>query len=426
VIQLRRTLPAVLALAACHEDVLLIAEPDAAPAACTACAGGECSPVPDGTLCASGVCRAGDCVPTSCPEQSRWTAVAAGEAHSCAVSWTGRLWCWGRNSEGQLGAGDTEARAEPAEVAGDWVDVAAGSKHACALARDGTGACWGKNADGQVGSGRLTPAEPAPVPVGSLPVLRSVTAGQDHACAVTVEGALWCWGRNEEHQLGAADPLRSPDPLRVEDGVQRAWRQVSAGGRHTCGTDLDGRLWCWGHGAEGQLGAGDTTDRVQPAEVAAGTLWLEVRAGASHTCAIDGSDRLFCWGSARDGEVGLGDGAAERVLEPAAVDSPLRFAQVALGDHFTCAIAQDRSLWCWGRNDAGQLGTGDLALRRAPARVGGAGDWTALAAGRRHVCAIRASGGLYCWGSNSDGQLTLGDLADVEEPTEVCGGDGVD
>jgi alpha-tubulin suppressor-like RCC1 family protein len=407
----------------CHEDIRFIAGPDGAAAECVVCAEGGCNPAADGTICASGVCQAGDCVTTTCPGAQRWLAVAAGEAHSCAVGWSGALYCWGRNDEGQLGAGDLEPRGEPVAVDGDWIDAAAGWKHTCGLARDGAAACWGENNEGQVGSGAISPSEPAPRAVMDLPALRSVAGGQDHTCAVGVEGGLWCWGKNAENQLGAAEPPRADAPLAVDDGVDRVWRQVSAGGKHTCGTDLDGRLWCWGANMEGQLGTGGALPVATPAEVASGTGWVEVAAGANHTCAIDGGDHLWCWGDDKEGELGRGDGAeGDRVDEPAAVDAELGWRSVRVGDKTSCAIAIDGTLWCWGKNDAGQLGLGDTMRRSAPVRVGGADDWASVAVGKRHVCGVRTSGGLFCWGDNAAGQLNLGDLTE-EEPTEVCGDD---
>jgi len=410
--------------AACHEDVRLLEGPDAAPIECMSCADGECAPVADGTVCASGVCQEGACVATTCPGARRWLAVAAGEAHSCAVAWTGELFCWGANMDGQLGAGDTAPRTDPVAVTGDWTDAAAGAKHTCGLAREGAAACWGKNTEGQVGDGAVTMNEPDPQPVMDLPPLRSLAGGQDHTCAVGVDGGLWCWGKNADGQLGAADPPRSADPLPVDEDAGRVWRQVSAGGKHTCGTDLDQRLWCWGGNTEGQLGTGGTAPSPAPAEVGPGTGWVEVAAGASHSCAIDAAHDLWCWGDDKEGELGLGDDdTADRAVEPTPVASGLGWRAVRAGDKTTCAIALDGTFWCWGKNDAGQLGLGDLMRRTAPAQVGTADDWAALAVGKRHVCGVRTSGGLFCWGDNAAGQLNLGDLLEQEEPTEVCGDD---
>ena len=408
---MKRSLALWLSIAAtgCHEDVRLL--------------GGDRGPIEcevDGTICATGVCQGGECVDTTCPGAPRWLAVAAGEAHSCAVGWSGALHCWGSNADGQLGAGDELPHDQPVGLPGDWTDAVAGWKHTCALTREAGAACWGKDAEGQIGTGATSPSRPSPQPVAELPALRSLAAGQDHTCAVGAAAGLWCWGKNAENQLGSPDPARSPEPLMVDDG---AWRQVSAGARHTCGTDLDGRLWCWGDNGEGQLGTGGLEPAEAPAEVGAGSGWVEVAAGASHTCAIDAGDRLWCWGDDREGELGRGDGAAgDQALEPAPVASELGWRAVRAGDKTTCAIAQDGTLWCWGKNDAGQLGLGDTERRSAPARVGGADDWAALAVGKRHVCGVRASGGLFCWGDNAAGQLNLGQLTE-EEPTEVCGDD---
>ena len=167
--------------------------------------------------------------------------------------------------------------------------------------------------------------------------------------------------------------------------------------------------------------------RPSPTDVAAGTTWSQVSAGASHTCAVDAAGALWCWGKNHDGEVGVGDPATmDWVSSPVQVAPERRWSQVACGDGFTCAIAEDRGLWCWGKNDAGQLGLDDTMRRIAPARVGMALDWVALAAGRRHACGIRAGGGLFCWGDNSQGQVDLTDLAPSDPPMETCPGDPVD
>ncbi|HUS65571.1 MAG TPA: hypothetical protein VMZ28_13565 [Kofleriaceae bacterium] len=399
-------------LAACHEDVRLLrgADPEPPPD-CVTCAddGSDCGPAADGTVCSAGVCKEGECISTQCEDQGTWVAVAAGESHACVVGWAGDLWCWGRNAEGQLGLGDADPRLAPAEIEGDgdWTAVTAGYKFTCATATGGAGSCWGANADAQTGAGDASPFEPSPRPIAGEHEWRGLDAGEKHACGVTELGDLLCWGGGDD----APTPVAAPSE----------WRHVSAGARHTCAIDQAGGLSCWGANNEGQLGTGDVNPHPEPAPLDAGAFFA-VAAGHAHTCAIANGGRMFCWGHNRDGELGLGDDPADRITDPTPVDTELTWQSVAAGEGFTCAIAADRALYCWGKNDLGQLGLGDSEPRGAPTRVGAASDWAAVAAGRHHTCAIRATGGLFCWGSNAEGQLGVGDLMPREEPGETCGG----
>jgi alpha-tubulin suppressor-like RCC1 family protein len=126
---------------------------------------------------------------------------------------------------------------------------------------------------------------------------------------------------------------------------------------------------------------------------------------------------LYCWGRNTDGELGLGPGAGIQVRQPARVGSDGNWAHVSAGQGSTCAIKADHTLWCWGMNDAGQLGLGDRTSRDQPARVGDAG-WDALSLNTFHACAL-AGGRLWCWGRNVEGQLGLGDTEDRALPTAV-------
>lgn len=414
----------------CHQDVVLIGDDAGTPPLvdCMTCtAEGDCQPVDDGTLCSVGVCVAGECATTGCEAASGWVSVAAGDGHTCAVGWQGDLWCWGDNKQGQLGAGDVDPRDQPVSLTySDWAAVSAGAGFSCAVSGSGDGSCWGQAADGQTGSGAAMAHQPLPEPLAAGGPWRTVDGGQNHACGVTDDGGLWCWGKNDAGQLGVGG-AGSPTPVQV-DSPDRTWRVVSAGNQFTCAVDWTSRLGCWGANGEGQLGTGDTKPHTSPTDVAPDTMWSQVSAGVAHTCAIDVAGGLWCWGKNRDGEVGAGDdpATADRATAPVAVAPEQRWAQVACGDAFTCAIGEDRGLWCWGKNDAGQLGLGDTMVRRSPVRVGTALDWVQLTAGRRHACGIRAGGGLFCWGDNSQGQIDLGDLTASDPPVETCPGDPVD
>jgi len=221
----------------------------------------------------------------------------------------------------------------------------------------------------------------------------------------------------------------APTPVSADSD----FASVSAGGFHACGIKRDGRLFCWGMNGSGELGVGDNEDRTTP--VQSGCVdgecfddWVAVAAGDFHTCAIRDSGELYCWGGGLNGQLGIGATMERDSSRPLRVDAPPgRYRAVAGGSSHTCAIAEDETLWCWGRNDQGQLGTGDLERRSVPTRIrtpGGDG-WIGLALGREHTCAVRADETLWCWGWNEDGQVGLGYATLAGElpprsPSRVC------
>jgi len=420
---------AILAIVGCGiEEVELVRDQTPTPVECMVCeAPDECEPVPDGTACATGSCVDGQCVAVGCESGERFVEVTAGENHTCALGITGALYCWGKNDKGQLGLGDLIERLEPTPVeeAAGWETVAAGWKHTCAQKRDNTTWCWGDNGDGALGTGDLVTPQSAPVAnVGGDDKWLQIDLGNGDSCAVDRSGGLWCWGKNDRGQLGLGDAEVRVLPEAIS-APEVLWREVSAGEHHTCGVDWEGGLWCWGDNADGRLGLSDETDRATPTRVAAEQGWVRTSTGGGHTCAVDTGGTLYCWGRNTDGEVGAGPDSGDAILEPAPAFTSLRWAGLGLGDRHSCAVAQDGTLWCWGRNDKGQLGLGDIEPRLSPEQVGTASDWARVSAGKRHTCALRSSGALFCWGLDDSGQLGVNDQVDRLVPTQVCPAGGV-
>ncbi len=399
---------------------------------CAECAGNVCAPIADGTPCGctdTDACNAGSCT-TSTPVG----LAASGHLHSCAGLRSDELYCWGSNRVGQLGsAGDGAVTPRLVDVGALSAGTAA-TDHTCWLEWTGTCHCWGWNGSAQLGLGTSEDRiYDAPVEVGtSDPGFVAIDSGWYFSCALTADGRIFCWGNNERGAC-AQDPAIDlvPTPTAIDDASD--WIQVTAGGFHACGIKRDGRLFCWGDNVDGSLGVGDSADRSSPTQTgcrAGGCFddWIQVSAGDFHTCAIRSGGELWCWGGALNGQLGVGATIAHNSPTPLVVDAPPgRYRAVAGGESHTCAIAEDQSLWCWGRNDHGQLGTGDLERRSVPVRVrtpGGDG-WLALALGRDHTCAVRADETLWCWGWNEDGQLGRGFMTPASEggepsPAHVC------
>jgi alpha-tubulin suppressor-like RCC1 family protein len=418
----------LLVTAGCDETVQLLA-PEAPE--CQVCeAAGQCTPAADGTPCSIGLCEAGACVDDSepvgdtCASTERFVAVAAGQGHTCALTLSGALYCWGANQDGQLGVGDVNPRLAPALTPGgaDWEAIAAGREHTCGLRRDNSAWCWGSNDASQLGlggeddeGGVLTPVQLA----GPPDAWAQLVGGDDHSCGIDGSGGLWCWGKNEHGELGSNTQLEKlPTPTQITE-PPNDWRHVSAGEHHNCSVDWDGRLFCWGSNEGGALGLDGVEQQPLPVLVSDTRTYARVIAGGRHGCAQDIGGATYCWGANDAGQLGIGssDGAVRTLTR---VDPDPGFAALALGERHGCGIAGDGALWCWGANDAGQLGLGDSVSRDVPTRVGTASDWLEIASGDRHTCAVRANGQLFCWGQNLNGQLGVGDIESRPLPSRVC------
>lgn len=344
--------------------------------------------------------------------------VALGHRHSCALAADGKVSCWGDDANGALGHGEPEdagsqAREGVQRVSGldDAIDVASGDAFSCVARRSGAVACWGRNDLGQLGDGSKEPSRPFPGPVPNLDDGIAVAAGAAQACAVRKTGAVVCWGINDKGQLGRAaapTPLRPGPVPKLDDATA-----VSLGAEHGCALRRSGEVLCWGSDAEGQLGDGAGNRGGKVAQLGDA---IALRSGRAHTCALRQTGAIACWGANNHGQIGNGAGAAQLkqpVHIPTAV-TKVDASEIAVGPDHGCARTRDGKAVCWGRNDAGQLGSGTASsvwTSRVP--VQGLTNLTALAVGPVHACAAIGER-LACWGDNSAGQAGFaGASADV-------------
>lgn len=196
------------------------------------------------------------------------------------------------------------------------------------------------------------------------------------------------------------------------------WTALAAGYSHACGIDPSGGLWCWGGSSHGQIGDGIAGgDKNIPTLVVSDVVWLNVSAGSDHTCGIKADSTLWCWGRNDSGQLGLGTSDADGGL-PAQVAGG--WSIVSAGCGHTCGIKSDGTLWCWGRNDSGELGIGDSgADQNLPSQVTSANDWLSISTGCHHTCGIKADTSLWCWGNNNSGQLGDGTWSNEKSPVSV-------
>ncbi len=249
----------------------------------------------------------------------RFRQVRAGYSHTCAITPTDAAFCWGENIYGQIGDGSSGVnRPAPVRVLGghEWAQLSGGGEHTCGVTQTDQLFCWGWNEHGQLGNGGATNrAKPTPVSGGRA--FRQVDAGGEHTCAVTTGDLAYCWGRNFQGALGDGTLADRLTPGAVA-GLRR-FVHVSAGANHTCGVTLSGRGYCWGLNGDGQVGDGTLESRLRPVPLAVTLDLGQVMASnMAHTCGVTTGHRAYCWG--RGGL--LGDGTTTRRSFPVAVVGP--------------------------------------------------------------------------------------------------------
>ena len=386
---------------------------------------------------------------------------------SCALLDTDSVKCWGDNTYGQLGQGDTNHRGDAASELGDSLSsvslgtgrsataISAGGFHVCAVLDDATLKCWGRNYAGQLGiestsnrgdgAGEMGDSLPT-VSLGTGRTAADVAGGQNHTCAVLDDDSAKCWGRNTDGQLGLGATDHRGDAAgemgdnlaAINFGSGRSVASVATGGNNSCALLDNATVKCWGYGTSGGLGYGDTNhrgdatgemgDNLPAVDLGTGRSVLRL-AGGKPMCAWLDDASLKCWGLNSSGQLGIGsssnrgDGAGEMGDNlPAVSVAPLAaVTQVAVNESHMCALFVGGVVKCWGANSSGKLGRGDTSAQgNNPGEMGGVLRTVRLGTGRSalqvvvgagHSCARLDDGSVKCWGANTYGQLGLGATA---------------
>lgn len=299
------------------------------------------------------------------------TAISTGEQHACAIVSGGEVWCWGNNALGALGDGTNTSTGAPVNPIGlpVAIAVAAGGDYTCALGSEGDVACWGENGYGQLGNGSSSDSL-IPVQVANLSSVTAIAAGAQHACALTSNGTVYCWGNNGNGELGDGTTTERYAPV-VVVGLSLPATAITAGSKHTCALTSDGAVWCWGANVDGQLGNGTTTDSVAPTNVL-GLLSGDtaIAAGANHTCALTSYGKVSCWGKKREND-GSGYLDSSMSVVPLSVDALGLGVTAISADIASCAVTATGVVACWGSNGVGELGDGTTTDSDIPVNVVG-------------------------------------------------------
>jgi alpha-tubulin suppressor-like RCC1 family protein len=331
--------------------------------------------------------------------------LSIGRKFTCAVLDNASVKCWGYNAQGQLGQGSTSDLGDAGSEMGDNLPaidlgsgrtttaISAGDNHNCALLDNASVKCWGYNTQGQLGQGNTTELGSASSQMGdNLPAIDlgsgrtalAISAGYGHTCALLDNSVLKCWGYNNKGQLGLGhtDNLGNGssemgDNLAAIDlGSGRTATDITTGGEHTCALLDNASVKCWGSGGSGQLGYGNTNnigdgsgemgDNLTVVDLGTGRTATAISAGSSHTCALLDNSAVKCWGWYGFGSLGqgstdnLGDGSSEMGDNLTAVDlgTGRTATAISVGQYHTCALLDNSAVKCWGWNSSGQLGQG--------------------------------------------------------------------
>ena len=374
--------------------------------------------------------------------------VSAGTGFSCALTFEGGVQCWGMGNFGQLGNNansDTDHPVAVAAVGGgtdlleDIVQIDSGDAHSCALTATGGVVCWGSGGNGRLGNNagtnQNTPVAVVVAGTGTNPLadVVRVDVGDAHSCALTTAGGVVCWGLATDGQLGNDGTTSSNRPVTVVAATGSSDPlsdiiQISVGGAHTCALTVEKRVLCWGKGTDGQLGNGGTQSASAPVSVALEDI-VQIAAGASHTCALKSAGDVVCWGNGANGRLGNGDVADQNepvaVVEVGGGPAPLgNIVRISAGGEHTCALNTEGEVFCWGSGTDGQLGNDDVADSEHPVAVVETGDIVQMVVGDQHACAVTHAGKVLCWGDGTNGELGNDDVAASNSPVAVVDTDG--
>lgn len=308
----------------------------------------------------------------------------------------------------------------PVQLSSNVGLISVGREHTCAV-KTGALYCWGRSNEGQLGIGGQSNAGIPMLVVGMDTGVSAVSGGGRFSCAIR-NGALFCWGNNQYGQLGTGNSTNFNSPIATVN-LSSNVTAVSAGGEHACAI-RNGALYCWGRNTYAQVGHNILSSQSQSTPYAVPgfqTNVTAVAAGYRHTCAVR-SGALYCWGHNSVGQLGLGNLTSNNERNPTSMTlTPVpgmesNVTLVASNEYATCAVRAG-ALFCWGYNRYGHLGIGSATTTPTPTPVpgfeAGVGHATISAS---HACATKASG-TYCWGNGSRGELGLGTNTGLTSPS---------
>jgi alpha-tubulin suppressor-like RCC1 family protein len=238
--------------------------------------------------------------------------------------------------------------------------------------------------------------------------ITKIAAGEGHSLVLKSDGTLWAWGSNGSGQLGTGNT--TPQSCTIQVGTGTTWSAISAGGGFSLALKSDGTLWAWGRNQYGRLGIGNTTEQSSPQQVGnstTGTTWTAIATGYTHSLALKSDGTLWAWGRNSGGQLGTGDFTDQS--SPVQVGNGNSWSAISSTENNSLALKNDGTLWAIGGS-------------RDPVQVGNGTTWSAISAGAFHYLALKNDGTLWAWGSDSGGQLGTGSTTFESSPVQVGNG----
>lgn len=360
--------------------------------------------------------------------------LSLGGGHSCGLSTNGNIDCWGQNNSGQLGLGNNSniewpSRVNTSSMVGSryFSKIFTGAANTCGITGDGLTYCWGEGANGQNGSG-LTTSSTVPVQVDTssiinFPGFSTIAIGSQHICGLSNQGKAYCWGLADERLgIGLTGSGAISIPQEVDtSGIASfpGFNSIMAGLDYACATTITGQIYCWGNGASGKLGNGNSASSSTPQIVDTSGIvtsrnFIKVAGMYETSCATASDGEVFCWGVGDLGQMGNNSNSSSSL--PATINtgalSPFPgFKLLTVGNTHACANSEDSRLFCWGSNSDGQIGVGSsLPWFNSPQEITNINSawflgYAKTFSGGSHNCSLDLAGHSVCWGKNQNGQL---------------------
>ena len=308
------------------------------------------------------------------------TQIHAKQSRTCIVLNDNTASCWGFNEDGQAGDDSTNTYKSPS-VKVQFPDgkrvksMGMGLKHTCAILEDDSLTCWGLDSFGALGNGNSDTSDkytPQTITTPSDRKVVKVEPGATHTCILLDDGGVMCWGRDNLGQLGngaTSDTIHTPSS-NVELPEGRAATDLSVGDHHSCALLDNGSVACWGQNNYGQLGENTTTHRPTPVypHLPAGSIAVSVAVGPYNSCAILENSSLYCWGHNGYGRLGIGV-TGGIYTTPMFVEGPTNIVDLSVNYDHTCGLYENGSISCWARGKHGQLGNGQWSDKNTPQLV---------------------------------------------------------
>jgi uncharacterized protein YjdB len=333
--------------------------------------------------------------------------MSVGHLGTCGMNAAGEVYCWSFNGA-----------QSPTKISGNlkFVAISAGSYHSCGIVEGSDVYCWGSNSNGQLGDGTKGGSTTTPIKVIGGYKFVSVAPGRDNTCATTADREIYCWGyaqyTYDDIYGGGGGPRYYLQPTKVGIGMVAV---VGGPDGSYCSVDGVGLGYCWTFSYYTGLGNGPTVGPIR-GPVSTTLRFTTLRVGYGHACGIVESGQAYCWGRNDKGQ--LGDGSRVNHAAPAVVAGGIVFESLAAGGSvvlheeipadpyeyrgISCGITPLGKAYCWGANDAGQLGIGSNSEYVAtPQAVAGNLSFTGLRGGASSVCGLASTGAAICWGGNT-------------------------